>query len=102
MAEKALQPRRGPKPNPNRGTPSGYRLTDRTRFELQTAALFVGTDSLQDTIALAVDEFVSRMREVEGFTEAMRSAERHQQARAGVPTMTARQSRPDADASQPM
>lgn len=102
MAEKALQPRRGPKPNPNRGTPSGYRLTDRTRFELQIAALFVGTDSLQDTIALAVDEFLFRMREVEGFTEAMRSAERHQQARAGVPTMEPRRSHSDADESQPI
>ena len=102
MAEKALQPRRGPKPNPNRGTPSGYRLTDRTRFELQTAAVFVGTDSLQDTIALAVDEFLSTMREVEGFTEALRSAERHQQARAGVSAMTPRQSHLDPDHSQPM
>jgi hypothetical protein len=101
MAEKALQSRRGPKPNPNRGTPSGYRLTDRTRFELQTAALFVGTESLQDTIALAVSEFLSGMRQVEGFAEAMRSAERHQQARAGVPTMTPRQSRSDADESHP-
>lgn len=87
MAEEALRRRRGPKPNPDRGSPSGYRLTDRTRFELQMAATFVGTTSLQDTIALAVNEFLDGMRHVEGFTQALRAAEKTQQSRAGVRTV---------------
>jgi hypothetical protein len=81
MTEEALRRRRGPKPNPDRGTPSGYRLTDRTRFELQAAALFIGTTSLQDTIAVAVDEFLDRLRAVDGFREALRKAELSQQQR---------------------
>lgn len=90
MADKALRGRRGPKPNPNRGTPSGYRLSDRTRFELQMAATFIGTSSLQDTIGVAVKEFLEKMHHVEGFQEAIRAAERSQQDRAGVRTVAAR------------
>jgi hypothetical protein len=84
MADEALRPRRGPKPNPDRGQPSGYRITERTRFELQMAAAFVGTDSLQGTIATAVEEFLTRVRGTEGFMEAVRAAEQSQQDRAGV------------------
>lgn len=90
MADEALRGRRGPKPNPNRGTPSGYRLPDRTRFELQMAATFIGTSSLQDTIAVAVEEFLEKMRQVEGFQAALRAAETSQQKRAGVRTVAAR------------
>lgn len=90
MTEEALRTRRGPKPNPNRGSPSGYRLNDRTRFELQIAAAFVGTTSLQDTIALAVDEFLEKMHDVEGFAEALLAAEQYQQKRAGVRAVTPR------------
>ncbi|MQA11514.1 MAG: hypothetical protein GEU98_23770 [Pseudonocardiaceae bacterium] len=98
MTEEALRRRRGPKPNPNRGTPSGYRLTDRTRFELQLAAAFVGTTSLQDTIALAVDEFLASMRQVDGYSEALRAAETSQQRRAGVPALPS--SDPDDNSSE--
>lgn len=87
--------RRGPKPNPDRGTPSGYRLTDRTRFELQTAALFVGTNSLQDTISLAVEEFLDRLRAVDGFGEALRAAQVSQQRRAGVTDVNEHRARID-------
>lgn len=89
MPEEALRGRRGPKPNPNRGSPSGYRVTDRTRFELQVAALFVGTANLQGTIAVAVDEFLARMREVDGYEQALRAAETHQQLRAGIRSVPA-------------
>jgi hypothetical protein len=54
--------RRGPVPNPDRGSPCGYRINDRTQYELQAAALFVGTEGLQDTIDLAVREFLDRQR----------------------------------------
>lgn len=84
MAGEALRRRRGPKPNPDRGTPSGYRLTDRTRFELQVAALFVGTNSLQDTISLAVEEFLNRLRTVDGFRQALHAAQVSQQRRSGA------------------
>ena len=92
MAEEALRRRRGPKPNPDRGTPSGHRITDRTRFELQAAALFVGTNSLQDTIALAVEEFLTRLRAVDGFREALHAAQLSQQRRAGVTDVNERRS----------
>ena len=61
MPEHALHAGRGPKPNPNRGTPSGFRIGDRERFELQLAAAFVGTRNLQDTLDLAVREFLMGM-----------------------------------------
>lgn len=67
MAALTRQSRRGPKPNPNRGTPSGYRIGDRARFEMQMAASFVGTQTLQDTIDAAVQEFLARMHRVPGF-----------------------------------
>ena len=75
MAASTRQTRRGPKPNPNRGTPSGYRIDARTRFEMQMAASFVGTQSLQDTIGVAVGEFLAGMHGVPGFSEALRNAE---------------------------
>jgi hypothetical protein len=76
--------KRGPRPRPDRGTPSGFRVTDRQRFELAMAAQFLGTRNLQDTIRLAVDELLERMRQVAGFEEALRAAEAHQRNRAGV------------------
>ncbi len=85
MAAEARGGRRGPKPNPDRGDPIGYRVTARTRFELQVAAAFVGTASHQETVALAVQEFLDRLRiEAVGYTEALAKAEAHQQSRAGV------------------
>ena len=85
MTPQARGQRRGPKPNPNRGDPIGYRITSRTRFELQVAATFVGTASHQETIDLAVREFLDRLRtDADGYTEALTRAEAHQQARAGV------------------
>jgi hypothetical protein len=87
MVEEARRARRGPMPNPNRGAPSGYRVTDRKRFELQIAAAFVGTRGLQDTIDLAVDEFLKGLRGVDGFVEAVAAAEASQRARADVPTL---------------
>lgn len=84
MAEEARRRRRGPRPNPDRGRPCGFRITERTRFELQAAALFVGKASIQDTIALAVDEFLDRTRTTPGFTEALRAAEANIQRRSGV------------------
>lgn len=87
MAKEALR-RRGPKPDPDRGTPSGYRVNDRTRFELQMAGPFLGTTSLQDTIAVAVEELLERMRSVDGYQDALRAAEKNQRNRAGVRSVT--------------
>ncbi|MEU0511249.1 hypothetical protein ACWEKJ_30415 [Amycolatopsis thermoflava] len=84
MANEALRGRRGPKPNPDRGTPTGYRVPERIRFELQMAATFIGTTSLQETIAVAVEEFLQRMHRIDGFRQALEAAERSQQHRRGV------------------
>lgn len=69
-------------------SPSGYRVSDRQRFELRMAALFTGQESLQDVINLAVTEFLDRLRGVPGFLESLTAAEREQQRRAGVRPMT--------------
>src|SRR5260370_40775428 len=65
-------------------SPSGYRVSDRQRFELRMAALFTGQESLQDVINLAVTEILDRLRGVPGFLESLTAAEREQQRRAGV------------------
>ena len=80
--------KRGPKPNPERGTPSGYRLTARQRFELQIAGAFTGSTTLQSTIDAAVQEYLDRLRsDAEGFQAALDAAERHQQSRSQVPRL---------------
>lgn len=85
MTGEARAPRRGPKPNPDRGAPSGYRVNERTRFELQVAGAFVGSLTLQATIDIAVREFLTRLREeADGYGAALVAAERHQQRRSNV------------------
>jgi hypothetical protein len=79
--------RRGPKPNLERGTPSGYRISARVRFELGMAQSFLGTHSLQDTIDLAVREMLAQLRTDEGFVGALRAAEASQQRRARIPAL---------------
>jgi hypothetical protein len=76
---------RGPVGRETKLSPSGYRVSNRRRFELRVAGSFTGRDSLQDTIDLAVTEFLDRLRsDADGFVEALASAEREQQRRAGV------------------
>lgn len=67
--------------------PTGFRVADRTRFELQAAGLFTGRATLQAVLDLAVAEFLERLRGVEGFVEALEQAEREQRRRAGTPTL---------------
>lgn len=87
MSEEPRRVRRGPKPNPNRGTNSGYRVADRDRFELQIAAPFLGARNLQETLDLAVSEFLAKMHKVPGFADAIAAAEASQRARGGVPSI---------------
>jgi hypothetical protein len=76
---------RGPIARQPARTPTGYRIDDRTRFELQAAALFTGCDpKLQSVLDLAVAEFLDRLKQAEGFRDALRNAEREQQRRAGL------------------
>lgn len=96
MAEEARRSRRGPVPNPDRGTNSGFRVTDRDRFELQVAATFVGTTSLQETLTLAVSEFLEHLRQTPGFVEAVSAAEASQRSRQGVATIGQRRHPDDA------
>jgi hypothetical protein len=87
MPQNHVPARRGPKPNPDRGTPTGYRINARTRFELGMAQNFVGTTSLQDTIDLAVRNLLHDLAEEPGFTIALRAAEASQRRRGRVPTI---------------
>ena len=75
---------RGPVRREPRAAPTGYRITDRVRFELKMAEPFTGTWSLQAVIDLAVTEFLDRIKAVEGFNEALVNAEREQRRRAGI------------------
>lgn len=84
MGESQRRVRRGPKPRPDPGTNTGFRVTDRERFELQLAQSFVGARNLQAVISIAVSEFLVRMHEVPGYSEAVDAAEANQRARAGV------------------
>jgi hypothetical protein len=63
---------------------TGFRVTARQRFELEAAAPYLGTHSIQETLAIALNEFLDRMRETEGFGATLLTAEAHQQRRAGI------------------
>lgn len=76
--------RRGPVAAQPSRSPSGYRISDRQRFELDAAGLFTGRGTLQSVLDLAVQEFLDRMRSVDGFAAALDAAEREQQRRTGV------------------
>jgi hypothetical protein len=76
--------RRGPIARQPQKSQTGFRIDDRTRFELQAAALYVGCENLQAVLDLAVREFLDRMKQVQGFEETLRTAELQQQRRAGV------------------
>jgi hypothetical protein len=78
--------RRGPIARHPVRTPTGYRIDDRTRFELQVAAPFAGCDSkLQSILDLAIAEFLDRIRGEKGFEDALRNAEEAQRRREGTP-----------------
>jgi hypothetical protein len=75
---------RGPIGRKPRLSPTGYRVSDRRRFELRMASVFTGQESLQDVVDLAVTEFLDRLRARPGFLDALATAEREQQRRAGI------------------
>jgi hypothetical protein len=55
--------RRGPIARRPAKAPTGYRIDERTKFELQAAALYTGCDpTLQSVLDLAVAEFLERLR----------------------------------------
>jgi hypothetical protein len=90
MPGTARQGSRGPVPNPDRGTPSGYRVNARQRFELTMAQSFLGARSLQETVDTAVSELIDRLTSEPGFVEALAAAEASQRRRAGVPALPPR------------
>jgi hypothetical protein len=78
-------------------SPTGYRVSERRRFELRLAGPFTGRESLQDIIDLAVTEFLDRLRDdVPGFVEALAAAEHAQQRRAGVQSVDVARTKKDA------
>lgn len=90
--------RRGPVARNPSKAPTGFRIDDRTRFELQAAALYTGHANLQAVLDLAVEQFLDGMKRVEGFRETLRNAEREQQRRAGVRTVLPEGAGPDESA----
>lgn len=66
---------RGPLRRDPVARPSGYRLTDQVRRELQMAASFKDCSSLQAVIDLAVAEFLARLNKSPGFRDAFAKAE---------------------------
>jgi len=90
MPDVSTAGRRGPKPKAERGTPTGYRIGARTRFELGMAQHFLGTRSLQETIDTAVRELLASLQDEPGFQAALTAAEVSQRRRAGVPVLSSR------------
>ena len=78
-------------------SPSGYRVSDRQRFELRMAALFTGQESVQDVINLAVTEFLDRLRSAPGFADSLAAAEHEQQRRGRVPPVKGEDTDPNRD-----
>ena len=60
MPESLNAGKRGPQADPDRGSPCGFRLTARQRFELGMAAQFLGTGSVQETLEVAVNDLDGR------------------------------------------
>ena len=79
---------RGPARREPTLSPTGYRVSDRQRFELRMAALFIGEESLQDVIDFAVTGFLGWLRaEFPKFGDAVEDAEHAQQQLAGVQSL---------------
>lgn len=76
--------RRGPVARQPELRPTGFRIDERTRFELKAAELFTGSPTLQAVIDLAVRQFLTELRRTPGFENALRDAERALQTRLGV------------------
>lgn len=72
----AAGPKRGggPKDAETSMSPTGYRCTDATRYELIAAGLFSDEVGMQAIIDVAVQEFLDRMRQTEGFSDAVKAA----------------------------
>lgn len=91
MKDASEAPRRGPRPKPDPGTQTGYRVTARQRLELGVARTFTGASSLQAVLDQAVDRYLHWMKETaEGFQEAVDNAVSFQERQAGVPTIRSR------------
>ena len=82
--------RRGPLAREPRLKPSGFRISERTRFELQAAALYTGCTTIQAVLEIAVTEFLERMASEDGFRETLAKAEAAQRRRAGIPSVDRR------------
>jgi hypothetical protein len=77
--------------------PTGFRIDERTRFELEAARLYTGRGTLQSVLELAVEKLLAELREREGFQDALRTAEEARRQEAGVTDI--RDRRTDGSAS---
>jgi hypothetical protein len=76
--------RRGPVARQPELKPTGFRIDERTRFELKAAELFTNSPTLQAVIDLAVRRFLAELRDTPGFVDALHNAERALQVQLGV------------------
>lgn len=69
--------RRGPLPRQPKRRPTGFRIDDQTRLELEVAIALFGTGSLQRVLEIAVAEYLERKRHDTAFTRAVADAREH-------------------------
>ena len=70
--------------------PSGFRLTPQQRLELTLVLSLTGNASLQAAIEVAVEECLQRLRDADGFVDALKKAERELARRTAAERRTQR------------
>lgn len=68
--------RRGPLPRHPRRRPTGFRIDDQTRLELEVAVALFGTGSLQGVLDIAVTEYLEPKHHDTAFVRAVEEAGR--------------------------
>lgn len=68
--------RRGPLPRHPKRRPTGFRIDDQTRLQLEVAMALFGARSLQGILDIAVTEYLERKRSDTAFARAVADANR--------------------------
>ncbi|MBM7784800.1 hypothetical protein JOD67_001480 [Tenggerimyces flavus] len=76
--------RRGPVAREPVLSPTGYRISERTKFELVAAMSYTGATTLQAVIDIAVAEFLERMGTTPGYKATLRTSAA-ERLRRGLP-----------------
>ena len=95
MSDSLGEPRRGPRPKPDPGTQTGYRVTARQRLELAIAQAFTGAPSMQAVLDQAVEQYLTRMKQTaDGYQNAIDNAIAFQEKQAGVVSILGKEDDP--------